>query len=395
MNPSASDWITKYLSILAEYTRAQNFPAEITFYNLLKRSGFIYGVSLRGLLDTNISTIRLTREEFTKVNLFHALLQAYVSETNTTDYEAGIESILQFYDSLDKGKTGFLAKITLPKSPSQKLEKVLAARLQETNTLLNKGVSGILTYALLYVDVLTYRHALKSPETTKSFSEDVESTVITCCYLALNSKKKKSKYDRLLIELFESSAHYLSVKTAAKGQGLERLSRLKTAELLERKYLLDIATITVWDDHRMDEEEWGFLKELTKTIDLEEEDLNESMRDLATFMADHETSMKLFEYANPVKLFYKQSTSTVKLLILRNKRRLLKELEQSGELLVLLTESTLRELSEDEKHKVKQQILDICKTIPSLAVFLLPGGSVLLPILIKFYSEDAANRVSG
>ena len=34
--------------------------------------------------------------------------------------------------------------------------------------------------------------------------------------------------------------------------------------------------------------------------------------------------------------------------------------------------------------KVKKQLLEICKTIPSLAIFLLPGGSLLLPILIKF-----------
>ena len=39
---------------------------------------------------------------------------------------------------------------------------------------------------------------------------------------------------------------------------------------------------------------------------------------------------------------------------------------------------------EDEKKKVKKQLLDICKTVPSLTIFLLPGGALLLPILIKF-----------
>ena len=37
-----------------------------------------------------------------------------------------------------------------------------------------------------------------------------------------------------------------------------------------------------------------------------------------------------------------------------------------------------------EKKKVKKQLLDICKSVPSLTIFLLPGGSLLLPILIKF-----------
>ncbi|HAV53450.1 MAG TPA: hypothetical protein DCX41_00735, partial [Aequorivita sp.] len=60
------------------------------------------------------------------------------------------------------------------------------------------------------------------------------------------------------------------------------------------------------------------------------------------------------------------------------------ELEESGELMLLLGQSTLRDLSADEKRKVKEQLLDICKTIPSLTIFLLPGGSVLLPLLVKF-----------
>jgi len=52
--------------------------------------------------------------------------------------------------------------------------------------------------------------------------------------------------------------------------------------------------------------------------------------------------------------------------------------------LKLLSQSTYRELTKDEKIKVKEQLLDICKTIPSLTIFLIPGGSLLLPILIKY-----------
>jgi hypothetical protein len=37
-----------------------------------------------------------------------------------------------------------------------------------------------------------------------------------------------------------------------------------------------------------------------------------------------------------------------------------------------------------KKEKSKKKTMDICKTVPSLTIFLLPGGSLLLPILIKF-----------
>ncbi|MCW8980406.1 MAG: LETM1-related biofilm-associated protein, partial [Altibacter sp.] len=165
---------------------------------------------------------------------------------------------------------------------------------------------------------------------------------------------------------------------------LQNLSRLKKLNLLEKKYLLDICTIAVWDDHQMDLAEFKFLQDLIAFMQLSEDELTKSLKELSLFSEAYGSKIKLFEYSNPVRLFYKQSAATVKLLILRNKKRLQQELEESGELLVLLSQSTVRDLSEEERHKVKEQLLDVCKTIPSLTIFLLPGGTVLLPLLVKF-----------
>ena len=72
------------------------------------------------------------------------------------------------------------------------------------------------------------------------------------------------------------------------------------------------------------------------------------------------------------------------MLILRNKDRLLKEISKSGELILLLGQSTTRDLTQEEKKKVKDQLLDVCKSVPSLTIFLLPGGGIMLPLLVKF-----------
>jgi hypothetical protein len=66
---------------------------------------------------------------------------------------------------------------------------------------------------------------------------------------------------------------------------------------------------------------------------------------------------------------------------------LVKELSESKELVKLLGKSTATELTYEEKKKVKKQLLDICKSVPSLTIFLLPGGSLLLPLLIKFIPQ--------
>ena len=102
------------------------------------------------------------------------------------------------------------------------------------------------------------------------------------------------------------------------------------------------------------------------------------------FILNYKNEIPYFNYSNPVKHFYDQTTQNVEVLITRNKKRLYKELSESKELMLLLAKSTHRDLDEKEKKKVKKQLLDICKTVPSLTVFLLPGGSLLLPILIKF-----------
>ena len=71
-------------------------------------------------------------------------------------------------------------------------------------------------------------------------------------------------------------------------------------------------------------------------------------------------------------------------LITRNSKRLYQEIKDSKELMVLITHSTVRDLTKEEQKKVQEQLLDIFKSIPSLAIFMLPGGALLLPLVVKF-----------
>lgn len=167
-------------------------------------------------------------------------------------------------------------------------------------------------------------------------------------------------------------ASQLSGKWSEKPEAIQM--GLKKRSVLEKKFVLDICCLAVWDDKKLDADEWAFLQKTEASLGLPKKTLEDSIQTLKEFSFNNAPKIKLFEYSHPVKQLYKQSTSTVKLLVLRNKNRLLTELNESGELLRLLSQSTLRELSTEEKQKVKTQLLDICKTVPSLTIFLLPGG---------------------
>src|SRR5690554_1812571 len=385
MNPSAPDWILKFLNLFDREELVDRFENDTDFYNALKNAGFIYGISTSFLPQKNMASLKLTKEELTKVNLFHALIyQFFKVHKDATDQEA-IQSILEFYTVLEKGKTGFFHKFSLSHRPSHNLENILSARLQEANALLKKNSLSLLTYALLFLDILAYKHWLRDPKIIKDVYRQLEEGVLNYCFFSLKSKQKKSKYDKLLIELYESSSGYVLEGTAdGSSEFLNKMPYLSQAEAIEKKYILDMCCLTIWEDFKLDETEYRYLLQIIDILELPEKNLGESLSELKNFSEDYTEKIVLFDYTSPVKQFYKHSASTVKLLIIRNKDRLIRELEESGELVVLLGHSTLRDLSSEEKTKVKRQLLDICKTIPSLTIFLLPGGSVLMPLLVKF-----------
>ena len=385
MNPSAADWIPKFLNRFEKQELLNDFKDEKLFYDRLKAVGFIYGVSLLAVRNEPVSHLKLTKEEFTKTNLFHALLFTFFTKNPTASFDDAFTTIVDFYKSIGKGKTGFFQKLTLSQSSTNNLEKILAARLYEANNLFKKSPTSLVTYALLYADVLAFREFLITPENLRQHIDELETTIISCSFLALTSKEKKNKDDIQLLELFESSSDYLNEKSnSTQIFTIEGIQYLSKKNILEKRFILDLCILAIHDDHEVDASEYGFLQQLSAVLQFSSEELDHSIENLRSFSDKHSGKIQLFEYSNPVNQFYKQSTKTVKKLILRNKNRLGKELDQSGELLVLLGQSALRDLNAEEKTKVKEQLLDICKTIPSLTIFLLPGGTLLLPLLVKF-----------
>ncbi len=381
MNPSAPDWIKKFLSTYKEDVMALQSTSKDAFYSILKASGFLYGNSNALLLPHDIE-LKLTHEEYTKVNLFHALLFTGINQNPTAAPSEIITAIVQYYKALDKGKTGLLQAITFSSSETSNLEHILSKRLQESNSIYKTNAVSLLTHALLFIDVLAFEYWLSGADNTKEFVKQLEQQTIVCCFTSLKSKQTKNQYDTLLIELFEASSQYM----ASNGTFKTRRNKEHFASYPKsgRKYIFELSCLAVWEDKALDAQEHSFLKELNNILGFNENMLQKTIDDIKEFSKLSEGKVTLFEYATPIKQFYTQSTSTVKRLIDRNKDRLQKELQESGELLKLLGVSTQRELSKDEKKKVREQLLDICKTIPSLTIFLLPGGAFLLPLLVKF-----------
>lgn len=384
MNPSTSGWIEKFLRELDNTPQMTKWSLDELYLNL-RKVGFIYGTSIDTIIDKN-SDIIYSEEEKTKINLFAALVVTYYDTIENVNQKDCLEAMFQFYSFLDTKKSFFSFGNVLSTQINEKLEKIIHTRIQTNETILKKNFSHLLTNALLFIDVLAFEYFLVHDKNPFDYAANLEETLINTVFLALNSKKKKDKYDQLLVKLFSSSVRYTSISNEEEAS-FDYIELDVYTDEIEKKYILDLTSLAVWNDKELDKGEQSFMSALGAELQLSNEIVKESIGLVQKFIDNHKEDISFFNYSNPALHFYQQTSRTVSFLVLRNKKRLIKEISESKDLMILLGQSTMRDLSTEEKQQVKKQLLDICKTIPSLAIFILPGGSILLPLLVKFIPQ--------
>lgn len=383
MNPSSSGWIKKHLTYLLKHLEAHPVD-EIGMYKKLRFQGFIYGTSVNTLCDEESEQLKWTEEEKTKINLFDALTHTFYDNISNATEQQCIKAIIEFYELLDKDQKKGRFQI-LKESPFERLEKLIDHRIQTNEPLLKKNFSHLITNALLYIDVLAFEHYLLTNDSPEAYAKRFESIVIQTVWIALSRKQEKDTYNELLMKLFESSIRYNNWPIENQSDLMALIKGVD--QPLEKKYLLDVCALAVGNDQEVDSSEMQFVQEISAHLDIAHEERTEALKAIIHFIETHQEDISYLQYSNPLQHFYNQTSKTVSTLILRNKSRFIKEISQSRELAILLSNSTVRELSKEEKKMVRKQLLDICKTVPSLAIFLLPGGSILMPLLVRFIPQ--------
>ncbi len=383
INPSANGWIDKFIRHFYVPV-ASSTKGDAEFYISIRKTGFIYGHIIGIPTQTDLSFKDASSEEITKIALLHSLFACFEITTNKSDKAVFISTLLEFYAVLQPESFSFFKKLLPSESPSIRLERIINERIKTNNNIISKNFSHIVTNALLFIDVLAFQNYLIQGTLPKHYIRKFEEIIINTVALALKYKKTKTHYDELLSKLFESSVRYTKYSNSTQAT-LSDLSLVQTT--LEKYYLLDLVGMALWSDAELEQQEIAFFYEIGALLVLPASFVKTSFEYLNTFIHTHKKNIPYFNFSNPIKHFYDQASQHVILLITRNKKRLQKELSESKELVVLLTAAAQRELDPSEKKKMKKQLLDVCKTIPSLTIFLLPGGSILLPLLIKFIPQ--------
>lgn len=136
-----------------------------------------------------------------------------------------------------------------------------------------------------------------------------------------------------------------------------------------------------------------YLTRFARAAGVPAERLSAMQVDAAAFHADHQAWFRAFGLpveaeggllADDWNEFGERMMDKVAAAVTENIDAISLELRETGELGTLLAKAAAGQpLDAAERRKVREQLIDLAKAIPALAVFAAPGGMVLLPLLTK------------
>jgi hypothetical protein len=141
-----------------------------------------------------------------------------------------------------------------------------------------------------------------------------------------------------------------------------------------------------------------YLARFAQAAEIPAERLAAMQVEAAAFHADHQEWFRAFglpaeaewgELADEWNEFGERMVDKVAAVVTENLDAIALELRQTGELGTLLAKAAAGQaLDAPERRKVKEQLIDLAKAVPALAIFAAPGGLVLLPLLAKLLPFD-------
>ncbi len=164
---------------------------------------------------------------------------------------------------------------------------------------------------------------------------------------------------------------------------LEALAPALHSEAL-RKFALTQVLLGALVDRRFEAGEVAFVERLAAATSVSAGDLALLEVAVDDFYRRNKDALAALQLAAMPEGLPHALTTRLEAAVRDNLDRILQEIRETGELAELLAKAGVGgSLSVTDKAKVREQLIDLAKTIPALAIFAAPGGMLLLPILLK------------
>jgi hypothetical protein len=361
------------------------------------QTGLIYGTPKNFIFSNSLNKQQMNTDEQLKLLLFETHLFTFLrKKQQKIQKDEFIASLTQFYSGTQH--LGLLDRLQLrfTQNPERKLELILQSRVKIKTTFF--GVNFWLNHlsnAFIFLDVILYRSFLEGKQVPfdSAYQAAAISVLNGLLYAGFSDQKIEDKEQKIFKHFLASAALPKSIRSIYQhrltiGIPLKLLKQELVHDPLLHQITYEYGHFLIQGTHVISDQERLKLLGLGKVLEMTEDQMLASEELCSAFIAQSSADQLLvYKQSTESSFAYKETSKRWLKIIGRNRDRLIAEIKESKELMALLQKSTKQELSSQEKEQVKEQVYDILKSMPSLALFLLPGGTLILPIVMKLVPE--------
>ncbi len=362
----------------------------------LGSSGIIFGVFGQFIFLNYQEKFNWTPHEKLKVLYFESMLLLFMHKQqeslNLDEFPQHLESFFESCGSRELARFWSVYKwFKLPNN----IERTINDRTRIPLSLDQNLLVSYLQNSLCYIDVTLYYEFLHQPLSV-NFKElrtkKIQWTLLTIVH-ALQADQYIEESENKLFQYFLAASDLTTQEhqdfqlMLRSGTSASAIYEARKTNMLFRKYLMELAVFSTLSDTEFSNRERKTLNQISNLLELSTKEINDSYDVVEQFLVDHEEIITQLKSKSSYELIFNRLSAKWSKLLLRNKDKLVEELRQSGELVALVKKSMNESLNDEEKIKVKRQFFDIARSVPSLAIFMLPGGAFILPFVLKILPD--------
>jgi hypothetical protein len=415
MRPSEKGWLKEYLEFRKDLlqdlslsgARKSSHP-EHSLYRIVQPTGLMYGHSV-GSFDLPMHE-RWDEKDKMKVLLAESLISSSIlfheKSANTPDEISGVivktlENIGNFYNNIfpelaTPSKTIFGRR----KTPLELAERILDKRIERTSEFEGNFWTYFFHNSLLFLDVFIFGQWIhtNADKIVADFfryeREELRFSVVKVIAAASHANKEIVYEEKKLLDFFLHSTNLSpekrkeALKIFEKGIEIEEIHLPAENSWILKKFFLEMAVLTIWADKKVEQTELDFLKKFCRHLRFTDEDLENSLIAIEGFVLEHWEQLEYLQNKQDYNQVSEQFIKRVAKIAEKNKGKLMKELQQSEDVMNLLKKARSNELTLEEKEKMRKELIHILKTVPTFVIISLPQKFLTLPILLKILPKN-------
>jgi hypothetical protein len=416
MNPNEKGWLKDYLEFRQELMKdhvqdsslAKGSHPEQSLYRIVQPTGLMYGHTVGNVNHP-------LQDGWDEKDKMKVLLAESLISSSLLFYDKPINSaediskvILKTMDNIGNFYNNIFPELATPaktlfgkkRSPLEVAEKILDKRIEKTSDFEGNFWSYFFHNSLLFLDVFIFGQWIhtNADKIVADFfryeRDELRFSVVKVIAAAAHANKEVAYEEKKLLEFFIHSTNLPgdkkkeAIKIFETGLEIEEINLPSENSWILKKFYLEMAILTIWADKKFEQAEMDFLKRFAQYLSFSDEDLENSLIAIEGFVLEHWEQLAYLQNKQDYNQVSEQFIKRVARIAEKNKGRLLKEIQGSSDITTLLKKARSNELTEQEKERMRVELIHMLKTVPTFVIISLPQKFLTLPILLKILPKN-------